>query len=84
MVEIRVIGPPDVDGDGNVCGQQTTYTMQADAAGELALDATESGDPYFGTQCKGAWQAQATGQDTGLDTNAVNWSVAWFPARRDR
>ena len=83
-VEIRVIGPPDADGDPDVCGRQTTYSVQADAAGTLILDAIESGDPYFGTQCKGVWQAQATGQDTGLATNTVNWSVAWFPARRDR
>jgi hypothetical protein len=84
IVEIRVIGPPDIDGDGSVCDQQTTYNVQADAVGELILDATESGDPYFGTQCRGDWQAEATGQTTGLQTNTVSWTVSWFPARRER
>jgi hypothetical protein len=84
IVEVRVIAPPDADGDAGICGQQTTYTVQADAAGQFVLNAVEAGDPYFGTQCKGAWQVAATGQDTGLVTNSVPWSVAWFPARRDR
>ena len=84
VVEIRVVAPPDTDGDAGICGQQTTYTVHADAAGTFVLNAVEAGNPYFGTQCKGAWEVAATGQDTGLDTNSVPWSVAWFPARRDR
>jgi hypothetical protein len=83
-VEIQVLAPPDGDGDPGVCDQQTTSTVQADAAGDIVLDTVEAGDPYFGTQCRGDWQAQASGQATGLQTNIVTWTVSWFPARRER
>ncbi len=83
LVEVRVTAPEDTAGDPGVCAAQATYTVQADAAGVLLLDAGEAGDLLFGTQCKGVWQAEATGLTTGLVTNQVAWTVAWFPARRD-
>jgi hypothetical protein len=83
-VEVQVSAPSDMDGGRRVCDQQNTYSVQADAAGELVLDAAEAGDLYWGTQCRGAWQAQASGQTTGLQTNTVAWTVSWFPARRER
>ncbi len=84
QVEVRVHAPADDEGEPLICAAETTYIVQADPAGELVLDAAEAGDPYFGTQCRGAWQASATGQTTGLQTNSVSWTVSWFPARRER
>ena len=83
-VELRLTAPPDPDGDPACCAGQTVYLVRANASGEFVMSATSVGELYFGTQCKGGWQATGTGQSTGLHTNHVPWAVAWFPAHRNR
>jgi hypothetical protein len=48
------------------------------------LDAALTGDGWFGTYCRGTWQAWAEDVVSGLVSNAVTWTVAWFPIHRVR
>ncbi len=71
-----------VSGPGT-CGA-ATYPVTADATGAWTLSAAGAGDAWFGVACRGAWQAAATDVASGLGSNAVAWTVAWFPVHRVR
>ncbi len=75
-VTVQVAGPAG-------CGRHT-YLVTADAAGAWTLDALSSGEGWFGTACRGTWQATATDAASGLGSPAATWTVAWFPVRRTR
>ncbi len=60
-------------------GNPTTYYATTDAVGQFVLDAVSAGgDTCFGSSLTGNWSAQAYYDLTGLASNPVRWSVAWY------
>lgn len=66
-----------------MCNGATAYYYEVtDAWGHFYLDPGTTGDEYFGTTCRGTWQAQAFYDDPywgQIGSNTVTWEVRWFP-----
>jgi hypothetical protein len=76
LVSIWVYSPDDSEGED--CAQTLYFSVYADPVGDFLLTPAEAGE-LFGTTCRGQWQAIAYDNSSGLYSNWVSWTTAWFP-----